>query len=166
MPMPDYLLATQLHIARGYYGIKVAEEPLGSNLGYWVDIFQEDAGLKGGDAWCMAFIYHCHELACTMQRINNPLLKATGWCKGQWLWALKSTRLSVMPRDAIKDGWEIPRGAVWVRFDEDGTGHTGFVIDHNPKGKTFKSLEGNASDRVKIKEYIISNINNFKGVIY
>ena len=58
-----------------------------------------------------------------------------------------------------------PDGSIWIKYNADGRGHTGFVYDHDPKTNTLKSIEGNASDKVKAREYIITNIDNFKGVI-
>lgn len=166
MSMPEYLRVTQLHIALTMLGLEVEEEPLGSNLGYWVRDFQKDAGLNKGDAWCMAFIYWCHERACKMQRIKQPFLKRTGWCKGQWEYADKyDVKVQVITEAAMLDGTKAPDGSVWIRFDEAGRGHTGFVYDHDPKLNVLKSIEGNASDKVRAREYIITNINNFKGVI-
>ena len=166
MSLPDHLLATQLFVAKTYIGIGVKEEPLGSNLGYWVEEFQKDAGCNEGDAWCMAFIYSCHLEACRMQRVKKPFLKRTGWCKGQWIYAMDyAPRLKVITARDMIAGAKAPDGSVWIRFDDTGRGHTGFVYDHDPKTNTLKSIEGNATDRVKPVEYIITNIANFKGVI-
>ena len=163
MPMPTHLLETQLLVATVYLGLDVEEEPLGSNLGYFVEEFQEDAGCNPGDAWCMAFIYSCHVKACRMQRIKKPRLKRTGWCKGQWLYALDN--LTVITVEDMLNERKAPDGSVWIRYDGSGRGHTGFVYDHDVKHNVLKSIEGNASDKVRPVEYIISNIPNFKGVI-
>ena len=166
MSMPKHLLATQLHVALTFLGLHVEEEPLGSNLGYWVREFQKDTGLNKGDAWCMAFVYSCHKIACDMQRIKNPYLKRTGQCKRQWLYAMNDTpRLSIITTADMVAGDKAPDGSVWIRYDAAGRGHTGFVYDHDPKTNTLKSIEGNASDKVKAREYIITNIPTFKGVI-
>ena len=165
MSMPKHLLATQLHVALTFLGLHVEEEPLGSNLGYWVREFQKDTGLNKGDAWCMAFIYSCHKIACDMQRIKKPFLKRTGWCKGQWLYALKDSRVTVVTTQEMILGAKAPDGSIWIKYNADGRGHTGFVYDHDPKTNTLKSIEGNASDKVKAREYVITNIDNFKGVI-
>ena len=166
MSMPIHIRETQLFIAEGYLGMDIAEEPLGSNVGYYVNVFLKDAGLPPGNAWCMAGVYHCHKRACRIQRLLWTYLARTGWCKGAWLHAAESTKLSILQGPDILAGAKMPRGSIWIRYDPDGCGHTGFVVDHNPDKNLMKSLEFNAGDRVKTKEYIITNINNFKGVIY
>ena len=166
MGMPKHLLRTQLHCAKDYALGKVKEEPLGSNRGFWVEEFQEDAGINPGDAWCAAGVYSCHEEACDMQRISVPFLKRTGWCKGQWLYALKQPRLGILSaKDIIEDKKQIPDGAIWIRYADDGTGHTGFVFDHDPDKNELKSIEFNCGNQADVRVYIISNIPDFKGVI-
>jgi len=165
MGMPDHILATQLHIAKGYYAMGVIEEPVGSNRGFWVEEFIEDGGGNPGDAWCMHGVYACHVEACRIQRLKYPLLKRTGRCKTQWLYAVDNPKLTIIQAPDILRGHLIPDGAIWVKVRADGTGHTGFVIDHDPDTNTMKSLECNCGNKVDIKEYIISNIADFKGVI-
>lgn len=166
MSMPPHLLETQLLVAMTMLGVGVQEEPMGSNLGYFVEEFQEDTGLSPGDAWCMAFIYWCHLKACKMQRVKNPFLKRTGWCKGQWIYAMDDTpRLSVITTKDMINGHKASDGSVWIRYDGTGRGHTGFVYDHDPKLNMLKSIEGNAGDKVKAVKYIITNVENFKGCV-
>ena len=166
MGMPQHLLETQLTLAQIDLGCDIKEEPLGSNVGYWVEEFQEDAGLSDGDAWCMGWVYSKHYKACRIQRISVPFLKRTGWCKGQWMWALKDTRLGVIPaKDIIVNKIQIPDGAIWIRYADDGTGHTGFVYDHDPDKNQIKTIEGNKSNRIGTGDYTVSNIADFKGVI-
>ena len=165
MPMPDYILASQLVMAKIYLGIGVAEEPMGSNAGFWVEEMQEDAGINKGDAWCMAGVFSCHLEGCRNQRRQKPYLKRTGWCKGQWLWAHESPKLTVIGRDQIINGWQIPDGAIWIKVREDGTGHCGFVYDHDPKKNEMKSIEFNHGNKADWDTYLISNIADFQGVI-
>ena len=168
--MHSFLLESQLEMAMICRGMEIQEEPLGSNLGKFVEIFLEDAGCNDGDAWCMAFVYWCHLTACrrypTFLIPDAPYLEKTGWCKGQWLYAKTAPNLIIITADIILSGTEIPRGAIWIRYDGAGKGHTGFVADHDPDKKTIISIEGNASDRVQAKKYKIPDIANFKGVIH
>lgn len=165
MGMPTHILATQLHIATMYALGNVREVPDGSNRGFWVSEFIEDGGGKDGDAWCMHGAYHCHVKACAMQRVKTPWLKRTGWCKGQWLYALEEPRLTVVQAPEILNGWQIPDGAIWIKVRKDGTGHTGFVFDHDPDKNELKSIEFNHSNKVDVETYTITNIADFKGVI-
>ena len=152
-------------MAKIYLGLSVKEEPLGSNRGFWVEEFQEDGGGNPGDAWCMHGVFSCHEEACAIQRIKKPFLKRTGWCKGQWLYALDSPRVDVVHAPEIFNGWQIPDGAIWIKYRGDGTGHTGFVYDHDPARDEIKSIEFNHSNKVDIEVYTLTNIADFKGVI-
>ena len=161
--MPKHVLRTQLFIASTYVG-RVAEVPDGSNRGFWVDEFIEDGGGNPGDAWCMHGVYHCHEMACDMQR-TRPFLKRTGWCKGQWLYALDQPTLTVVLAPDILAGYQVPDGAVWIRYGSNGKGHTGFVFDHDPGKNELKSIEFNCSNKVDVRVYTITNIADFKGVI-
>lgn len=163
--MPKWILETQLHIAVMYALGNIAEVPPGSNRGFWVEEFQEDAGINPGDAWCMAGVYHCHLKACGMQRVARPWLKRTGWCKGQWLYCLDQPNLTIVHAPTILQGWQIPDGAIWIRYGANGCGHTGFVYDHDPEKKELKSIEFNHSNKVDIETYTIPNIPDFKGII-
>jgi hypothetical protein len=164
MGMPRHILRTQLAMAKIYLGIGVAEEPKGSNHGFWVEEMQEDGGGNKGDAWCMHGVYSCHAEACEIQRID-PILSRTGWCKGQWLWAMDSPKVDIVHATEILNGWQIPDGAIWIRYDRAGCGHTGFVYDHDPGKKELKSLEFNCGDKADWRVYTITNIPDFKGVI-
>ena len=163
--IPKHILVTQLHIAKVYALGNVAEVPLGSNKGFWVDEFIEDGGGKSGDAWCMHGVYHCHEQACHMQRAARPWLKKTGWCKGQWIYCFDHPAVTIVTAENILNGYQIPDGAVWIKYRQDGTGHTGFVFDHDPHRDEMKSIEFNHSNRVDVDVYTIQNIADFKGVI-
>ena len=165
MGMPTHILRTQLAMAKIYLALNVVEIPSGSNRGFWVEEFQEDGGGNAGDAWCMHGVYSCHVEACEQQRIKVPYLKRTGWCKGQWTYCLDNSRVDIVHRDQILNGWQIPKGAIWIKVRKDGTGHTGFVVDHDPHRDEMKSIEFNHSDRVDTDIYTLQNIADFKGVI-
>ena len=163
--IPEHVRLTQLIVADSYCGLEIVEEPKGSNRGYWVELFQESGGGNEGDAWCMHYVVHCHIRACKIQRYRKPWLKVTGWCRGQWEYALKEPRLKIITAEQMADGYVVPPGAVWVRYDASGKGHTGFVESFNPNTGIMKSNEGNASDGVRVKTYNIEDIKDFKGVI-
>lgn len=161
MIVAEAIQTATLAIARSYLGIEIKEDPPGSNEGFWVELFQEAVGLNEGDAWCMAFIYMCSREAYKMYGLETPLLR-TGWCKGQWLHAEKHPLLGVIYEENLV---QIPRGSIWIRFDGAGKGHAGFALSHNLGSGLMRSLEGNASNGVRVRTYNVSEIKDFKGAI-
>lgn len=159
--IPKAIRTTTLAMARSYLGLEIEEDPPGSNEGFWVELFQEAVGLNEGDAWCMGFIYMCSREAHIIYGQETPL-KKTGWCKGQWLHAEKDNKLEVIYEENIV---QLPRGSIWIRYDGHGRGHTGFVLSHNLATGVMRSVEGNASDGVRVRTYNVNDIKDFKGVI-
>ena len=153
-------------IATSFQGLEIEEEPVHSNKGWWIKVFQEEAGISGGDAWCMAFVYYVYTCAYDFYpHMTNPL-ERTGWCYGQWQHALKHPELKTLLAPDILAGAEIPIGAIWIRYDGLKRGHTGIVIAHDLDTQSIKSIEGNSSDGVRGITRKLKDMVGFRGVIY
>ena len=51
------------------------EEPAGSNRGRRVEQYQRSVGIARGNAWCVAFVYWCFQVAARRQGVANPMEK-------------------------------------------------------------------------------------------
>ncbi len=117
-----------VRIATNYHG--VAEEPLGSNRGLWVDRFLAPSGLSGV-AWCAAFV----SFVLREAGLDVPGGYHVG--AGKLLGALWPQVGAPLPGDVF--GWVNP----------DGTGHCGFVLGVADRLETLATIEGNSEHHVR-----------------
>jgi hypothetical protein len=126
------------------------EKPKGSNAGKEVEEFLSAVGLKGGYAWCMAYVYFCVNKASIDLKITNPLLKTAGVLK-QW-----------NERPDLRVG-EPQAGDVFIMDFGKGKGHTGFVVKAD---KTYiYTIEGNTNDDGSREGYEVALMKRKKSTI-
>jgi hypothetical protein len=182
--IPEAVRATVIINARSYLGCEIQEEPAGSNRGFWIDMMQARFGGKPGWSWCMYCVQDIYYDAYLAQRMQSPLCfrlpngdidlsAANGHCYSVWQHALNQHELSTALADKIFSGFKIPRGAIYIRYNEDRTGHTGIVVSHwqddsNHSNDIIKTIEGNASNAVREREYKLGELMsaNLRGIIY
>jgi len=180
MQIPDYVKSSAAEIAMIYLGCEIAEEPIGSNRGFWVEMFQQRFGGKASWAWCMYFVQTCYYQAYArypelLRLGGSPLAECPnpGHCYSVWQHAKESDRMEILSVAAIMAGRKIPHGAPYIRFNLDKTGHTGIVISHwqndtNHELDIIKTIEGNSSNAIQRKQYFLKDLlaNSMKGAIF
>lgn len=136
----------------------VTEKPKNSNSGPEVDIYLKSVGLKPGNPWCMAFVYHSVSKAASALDIPNPLIK-TGHVMSQWN-GTKLRKFSAKTANAVKPG------DIMIMQFEHGRGHTGIV--EKIKGSLVTCIEGNTNDdgaregyEVARRERLLTSIHGF-----
>jgi hypothetical protein len=121
-----------LDIAQRQIGVE--EKPRGSNRGPEVDQYIRSVGLDpaGKHAWCMAFVFWCHQEAADILGVINPMLKTAGVLL-QWQRRKQQYRV-LEPRP----------GDVFIMDYGKGLGHTGIVerVDND----YVYTIEGNTND--------------------
>lgn len=124
----------------------VKESPKGSNKGVEVNKYLKSTGLGGGYPWCMAFVYYIFEELSKKLNISNPLPKTAGVMNH---WEKAPSDLKIAIRDVRRDVNLLRPGQVFImkRKGGKGYGHTGIVIDVDPKKETFTTMEGNTNDQ-------------------
>jgi hypothetical protein len=159
--MSKALAVKALEIATTQLG--VSEVPKGSNSGPQVEQYLKSVGLKGGYAWCMAFVYWCAnkaaaEIAANANAAVNPLVK-TALVMRQW----NETTLRKLPKTARN----IQPGDIFIMEFGHGTGHTGFV--ESVKAGYIVTIEGNTNDDGSREGYEVARrerpISSLKGFI-
>lgn len=118
-----------IRIATNYCG--VAEEPLGSNRGLWVDRFLAPSGLSSVP-WCAAFVSWVLREA-GLEVPGGYHVSAAKLLRSLWPQVEQPT-----PGDVF--GWVNP----------DGTGHCGFVLGVANRIGTLATIEGNSEHRVRV----------------
>lgn len=115
--------------------VGMVEQPLGSNRGPMIDLWNKAAGIPVGSPWCAAF-------ATSMYRESkrNPFTKPMGSTYKIVDWA-KANKRTVEPRATAMGGdiFAILRG--------DGHGHVGLVACD--LGDRVATIEGNAGNAIK-----------------
>lgn len=114
-----------ISIAQGELG--KAEIPKGSNAGPHVEKYLKSVGLKGGYAWCMAFVYWCCKEAA-----KPGLIKTAGVLRQ---WNEIPAKYKVTTPQA---------GDIFIMDFGKGMGHTGFV--ESVQGDRIFTIEGNSND--------------------
>lgn len=116
------------HIQIAVLELGNAEEPKGSNAGPHVEKYLKSVGLKGGFAWCMAFVHWCVE-----QSGPKNVLVHTAGVMDQWH--------RINPKYKVTTPQP---GDIFIMDFGGGKGHTGFVED--VKGDRIMTIEGNSND--------------------
>lgn len=125
--------------------VGVHEQPMGSNRGPRVQVYQHATWLGGtGWPWCVAFLqYQWKQAGFVMP-----------W-RGAGAYALLDWAKTV--------GWAVPKGLAQpgdaVVFNI-GSGHAG-MLREKITGTTVKTVDGNVSDRVDIRERPLSLVRGF-----
>ena len=181
--IPHHIRLEAIREAKIFLGCEVVESPAHSNSGFFIDQIIQRFGGKVGWSWCMYFVQECYYLAYQTYFLESPLairdhggdidLNApNGHCYSVWHHALAQNELSVITVEDIANGVHIPEGGIYVRYDDDHTGHTGIVISHwqdddNHDRDIIRCIEGNASDAVSPRKYSFADLRskNLKGVI-
>lgn len=137
------LAAELVRIAGTQVGVR--EVPPGSNRGPEVDAYMArvDPSLLGG-AWCVAFIYWCHDEAARGLGRANPMARtASVW--RHWEMAQTAAGATIVtPQQARQDPTLVVPGMIF-HIDTGGrTGHAGIVVQ--VLGQTLVTIEGNSND--------------------
>lgn len=132
-------------LASAIKDVGVHEEPWGSNTGPRVQVYQHATWLGGtGWPWCCAFcVYHS-----TRAGFKLPYLGAGAYA---WLDWARGAGWSVQSKDAIPGDY-----VVW----NIGAGHMS-MLREPIKGGVVKTVDGNVSDRVDIRERPLSLARGF-----
>ena len=126
--------------------VGVLEVPAGSNDGPRVREYQKTVGISAGDAWCVAFVFWCHQTAAAVLKVANPMAKdcRTGGVMDLWSRAISSGKKTVVSTDAVDDPRRVKPGMVFIISTGGGHGHTGLVV--RVVGNQLETIEGNTND--------------------
>ena len=124
--------------ARTQLGVR--ENPRNSNRGEAVEKYLGSVGLKGGYAWCAAFVYWAFQSAATSLGAQNDCIRSAG-VLAQWQKSGEKKLRRLQARDAKNDPTLILPGMVFVIDWGGGLGHMGFVTA--VRGAVFDTIEGN-----------------------
>jgi CHAP domain len=116
----------------------VHESPWGSNRGSDVHRYQSSTGAYGA-AWCASFFWYCWQ-----QAGYKGATSAGAWDSTD----NHGTRIPTISKAEVGDG---------VSFDV-GDGHIGMYLSHNKS--TVKTVDGNTSDQVAVRERPLSSIHS------
>jgi len=132
-----------LEIAKKEHAAKTREQPDGSNWGDGVTKILKGVGAA---PWCCYFVWWCWKEAF-----------------GEWLWGKRHGHCATAWRVAKANKKAFPKkkyspipGDFFVMLYKNkhgnytGSGHIGFVLSVSKDGKSFNTIEGNASNRVKV----------------
>lgn len=121
------------------------ENPLGSNRGVMVDLYQTTTGLKlppgkgHGYFWCMAFVYWCFK-----QAGGTTAFPKTAGCLDAWSKVKNKSPNKIITRAAaLANPTLVKPGMVFILDFGGGAGHTGFV--RQSAGGALKTVEGNTN---------------------
>lgn len=142
-PAAGSLSAEVVRIAGTQVGVR--EQPLGSNRGPEVDAYLDrvDPGLRG-NAWCVAFLYWCHDEAASRHGKANPMPRTAGVHRHWQLAPGAPGSLVVSAAEAASDPTLVRPGMIFHIDTGGGLGHAGLVVD--VQGQTLVTVEGNTSD--------------------
>ena len=131
-----------LRIAADEEAAGIREEPLGSNRGPRVDVYQQRVGLDRGHAWCACFLYWCFDEAAKKLGRSNPLIKTAG-CQDHWNRATGAGIPRIAAADAAANPQLVRPGMIFIMAFDGGFGHTGVV--ESMAGGFMTTLEGNSN---------------------
>lgn len=137
-----------LGVAEGEAARGVQEEPKGSNDGPRVREYQRGSG---GNYWCAHFVSWC------VNQAGSSPFGHTGSVATLRKWGQNNGRYTPVSQAHPQPGDIFTKS----RTDKQGRvvgGHTGFVLDYDPKGRRMRTVEGNSQDRVRIGSQSMSNI--------
>ena len=137
-----------LEVAKGE--VDVREIPKGSNRGPRVDIYQD----AKGEYWC------CHFVSWCVEQTGPSPFGHKSWVEGLRRWA-KSNGKYIPAREAQARPGDI---FTMARYDKEGNlagGHTGFIESVSDDGQSFRTIEGNSSDKVRRRGRRISELDGF-----
>ena len=123
------------------------EEPAGCNRGRRVEQYQRSVGIARGNAWCVAFVYWCFQVAAQKQAIANPMEKEcrTGGVLDLWNRACGARNVKILrTAEALNDPARVKPGMVFVISTGGGMGHAGLVS--RVVGNRMETIEGNTND--------------------
>jgi len=139
-------LYARRHLAVWLAFFRLGIEETGANVGFTDRRFEKrmkEIGWKTGDAWCMFYVKLIYLKAHPFHRQKlNTLLNGSVSSSYNNVVNDPNKTLTVSDTPVV--------GAIvfW-------TGHAGLVKSVNKSNGTFKTIEGNTSDAVRIKEYNI-----------
>jgi hypothetical protein len=123
--------------------IGVMEQPISSNRGPQVDVFQQTAGLHvpPGNYWCMAFVYWCFHEAGE----GTTAFPRTGGCLDAWNKVKSASPQRILTRAAaLANPALVKPGMVFILDHGGGLGHTGFV--RQAVSGALVTVEGNTNN--------------------
>ncbi|RYE83012.1 MAG: CHAP domain-containing protein [Hyphomicrobiales bacterium] len=127
-------------IAKAASQIGVLEDPPKSNRGKQVEAYLASVGLKGGYAWCAAFVHWCFREA---MGDANPCPKSGGVID-LWHQIGAAKKLRLTPAQAKANPGLILPGMLFFLDTGGGFGHVGFV--EKVQGIYLTTIEGNTNE--------------------
>lgn len=145
----DMYLARVLAAAGTAADAKVREKPSNSNRGPEVEQYLRLVGKPPGLAWCVAFVYHCFEVAAQETGRVNAMVRTAGVID-HWNRCVKEKNAKRLPAARAKaDPALVCPGMVFVMDHGGGLGHSGLV--ETVEGGILHTIEGN-TDASKTRE--------------
>lgn len=142
----------------------VTEQPKGSNKGKEVERYLASVGLKGGYAWCQAFVFWCFEQAGKSLDAPNPVVRSAGVLD---CWNRTANGKKLLKVDLEQRPELIYPGSQFIMKFGNGTGHTGII--ERMEGFIAHTIEGNTNDEGSREGYEvcrkIRHVKEFVGVI-
>ena len=128
--------------------VGVKESPANSNSGPEVNKFLSRIGLGGRNSWCMAYVYTMFD--DIFKDLGKPnKLKKTGAVMTSWKSVPSSDKIDIAK--ARNNPSLVKPGMVFYSRGKN-IAHTGIVLSVDPTKKTFKTIEGNLSNKVGMVE--------------
>jgi hypothetical protein len=131
--MPDMTFRDRI-LAFAQADLATQEQPIGSNRGARVDLFNQEAGAPLGSPWCMSFAWFCVHHAAMHAGIACPILR-TASCAALYAWARAQGRLTASPQ---------PGDIGLVKGGPHGHEHAVIVISGDGPG-LFRECAGNTN---------------------
>ena len=104
-------------------------------------------GIARGNAWCVAFVYWCFQVAAQKRGVANPMEKEcrTGGVLDLWNRASGARNVKILrTAEALNDPARVKPGMVFVISTGGGMGHAGLVS--RVVGNRMETIEGNTND--------------------
>lgn len=109
------------------------EKPHGSNWGSPVRDYLASVGITFPAAWCMSFLYWCHNGAAKSLGVPNSMFK-TGGVLFQW----QKSKAKFEAKNGLKSG------DIFIQDHGGGLGHTGII--EAIEGDILHTVEGNTNN--------------------
>lgn len=128
--------------------VGVKESPANSNSGPEVNKFLSRIGLGGRNAWCMAYVYTMFD--DIFKDLGKPnKLKKTGAVMTSWNSVPNSEKIGI---EKARNNPSIVKPGMVFYSRGKNIAHTGIVLSVDTNNKTFKTIEGNLSNKVGMTE--------------
>lgn len=144
-------------VAQQYLDVR-EDRKIGDNRGAEVESLLGDVGVKPGNSWCAAFVYHCHLEAANFLCADTTCPRTAS--SVYMVFEGRAAGNATFSRKSVLDGANTPvAGDVFVKVNNGGrigelnpgkpkkwqSGHTGIVVSYEASSKTIITIEGNSN---------------------